>query len=83
MRRRNAIHDRHQTLRVQELRLVRNTAGTDGAERQAQTEYRNCRRRAAEEEERIPEMVSEQEKVEPSSVIIKKTSKQHKRTNGF
>jgi hypothetical protein len=57
---------------VQELRLVYNTAGTDGAEREAQTEYRNCRRRAAKKEERIPEMVSEQEKVEPSSVIIRK-----------
>jgi hypothetical protein len=72
MWRRNAIHDRYQALCVQELRLVRNTAGTDGAKRQAQTEYRNSRRRAAEEEKRIPEMVSEQEKVELSSVIIRK-----------
>lgn len=63
MRWRNAVCSSHQTLRLQELWLVSDAAGTLGNEREAPVKSGVYRRRKAESAKRILEMVVKQEKV--------------------
>ena len=66
---RNAVHVSHQTLRVQELRTICDPARTNGTKRQAETEHGIEGRRTGKEEKRIPQMVSEQEIMNPDAAF--------------
>jgi hypothetical protein len=66
---RNAIHDSHKTLRLQELWAVCDPARTNGTERETEAKSGIEGRRTSEKEKRIPQMVSKQETIDSEATL--------------
>jgi hypothetical protein len=81
---RDAIYDSHQTLRMQKLWIIRNTARTDGAEGKTEAQSGVRGRRTGKTQKRIPEVVAQPQKIDSALFLLNgKLSKRHKRIKAF